>query len=279
MVRKSILDYVGEVYGRKGELRMIYAMSDIHGQFDLMNKRIEQIKPFLKEKNLKLILLGDYIDRGNKSYECLKLAYDLEREYGSDKVIILKGNHEVWFEEFLFENEDIWLEEDGDFFTSGTFLTDEQFKEIDYKPNRDSRISYVKNCIKENHKDLLHWMRKLRLFYETDTQIFVHAGVDEEIPEEELEWCTIGTSAEILTGKYPPSIGKFYKDIIAGHVAASFVAGDLGFTGIYFDGKSHFYIDGSAGKNKKLLCLAFDEVNNKYFQLEEDWSMREIMKE
>lgn len=257
---------------------MIYAMSDIHGQFDLMKKRVDQLKPLLEEDNCKLILLGDYIDRGNKSYQCLKLAYDLEREFGSKKVIVLKGNHEVWFEEFLFDHEDIWLEEDGDFFTSGTFLTEEQFKELDCKSTRDSRISYVKNCIKENHKELLLWMRKLRLFYETDTQIFVHAGVDEEIPEEELEWCTIGTSAEIMTGKYPPSIGHFYKDVIAGHVAASFVAGDRGFKGIYFDGESHFYIDGSVGKNKKVLCLAFDEVKGKYFQLEEDGDMREIMR-
>ena len=91
---------------------MIYAMSDIHGQYELMEKRIEQLKPLLSDGSSKLILLGDYIDRGNKSYECLKLAYDLEQEFGKDKIIVLKGNHEVWFEEFLFMYEDVWLAED-----------------------------------------------------------------------------------------------------------------------------------------------------------------------
>ena len=91
---------------------MIYAMSDIHGQYELMEKRIEQLKPLLSDGSSKLILLGDYIDRGNKSYECLKLAYDLEQEFGKDKIIVLKGNHEVWFEEFLFMNEDVWLAEE-----------------------------------------------------------------------------------------------------------------------------------------------------------------------
>ncbi|MGN0378360.1 MAG: hypothetical protein ACI4EU_02085 [Butyrivibrio sp.] len=34
--------------------------------------------------------IGDYIDRGNQSYECIKIAFDLEREFGKEKVIVLK---------------------------------------------------------------------------------------------------------------------------------------------------------------------------------------------
>lgn len=255
---------------------MIYAISDIHGQYDLFSKRIEQIRPLLQDNDNKLILLGDYIDRGNQSFECIKLAFDLEQEFGKEKVIVLKGNHEVWFEEFLFLNEDVWLAEDKDFFTSGTFLTQEQFKELDVLPDRDTRIDYTKKCIKENHQELLAWMRKLRLFYETDTQIFVHAGVDEEIPEEEAQWCTIGTPDYMMTGKYPPSVGHFYKDIIAGHVAASYLAREKSFSGIYFDGESHYYIDGTAAKFRRILCLAYDENTKKYYQLEEDGKLEEI---
>ena len=255
---------------------MIYAMSDIHGQYDLFVIRINQIRPLLEEGDNKLILLGDFIDRGNKSYECLKQAYDLEQEFGKEKVIVLKGNHEVWFEEFLFLNENVWLAEDKDFFTSGTFLTKEQLKELDVLPNRETRIVYIKKCIKENHKDLLSWMRKLRLFYETATQIFVHAGVDEEIPEEEAEWCTIGTPDYVMTGKYPPTVGHFYKDVIAGHVAASYLARDKNFSGIFFDGESHYYIDGTEAKFRRILCLAYDENQRKYYQLEEDGRLKEI---
>ncbi len=255
---------------------MIYAMADIHGQYDLFKKRVEQIRERLSDSDSKLILLGDYIDRGNKSYECLNFAYDLENKYGKDKVIVLKGNHEVWFEEFLFLGEDVWLAEDKDFFTSKTFLSKLQLTELEDLSNRETRIEYVKKCIKENHKELLSWMRKLRLFYETPTQIFVHAGVDEEIPEEESQWCTIGTADYIMTGKYPPSVGHFYKDIIAGHVAASWLAGNKGFRDIFFDGESHYYIDGTASKFKRILCLAYDEKSKKYYQLEEDGSFKDI---
>ena len=122
---------------------------------ELFEKRIEQLRTLLKDNESKLILLGDFIDRGNRSFDCLKLAFELEQEFGRNKVVVLKGNHEVWFEEFLFLNEDVWLEEDKDFLTSGTFLTKEQFKELDVLPNREVRIEYVKKCIKEDHKELL----------------------------------------------------------------------------------------------------------------------------
>lgn len=255
---------------------MIYAMSDIHGHYDLFSKRIEHIKPLLQDNENKLILLGDYIDRGNQSFECIRLAFDLEQEFGKEKVIVLKDNHEVWFEEFLFQNEDVWLAEDKDFFTSGTFLSKEQFKKLDVLPDRNTRIEYTKRCIKENHKELLSWMRKLRLYYETEMQIFVHAGVDEDIPEEEVQWCTIGTPDYMMTGKFPPTVGHFYKDIIAGHVATSFLAGDMDYSDIYFDGQSHYYIDGSAAMIRRILCLAYDENTGKYYQLEEDGKLKEI---
>lgn len=257
---------------------MIFALSDIHGHFELMETRIIQIKPYLKDDNSKLILLGDYIDRGKNSFQCLKAAFDLQAELGEEKIIVLKGNHEVWFGQFLYENEDVWLAEDNNFSTSGTFLEKEQLKELEKITDRNEQISYIKKCIKNNHKDLLAWMQKLKTFYETETQIFVHAGVDEDIPEGELEWCTLGTPEYVLTGKFPPTKGHFYKDVIAGHVAASLVADDFNFKGIYWDGASHFYIDGSTTRTKKLLCLAYDENEKKYYEFMEDGTFKKIGK-
>ncbi len=83
----------------------------------------------------------------------------MEREFGADKVIVLKGNQEVWFEEFLFWNEYVWLAEDKDFMTSGTFLTEMQFKELETLADREEKIEYVKEKIKSNHVELLSWMR------------------------------------------------------------------------------------------------------------------------
>ena len=153
---------MGETNFMIGEHKMIFAISDIHGHFGLMETRVNQIKPYLNNGDNKLILLGDYIDRGKDSFRCLKAAYDLQKELGEEKVIVLKGNHEVWFGDFLYENDDIWLSEDKNFRTSGTFLTEEQLEELKRIVDRDARISYIKENIVSNHKELMSWMMKLK---------------------------------------------------------------------------------------------------------------------
>ncbi|MNW33696.1 hypothetical protein D3C74_106620 [compost metagenome] len=44
--------------------------------------------------------------------------------------------------------------------------------------------------------------------------------------------------------KFPATYGKFHKDIIADHISTSSLAKDNKFHNVYWDGKSHFYIDG-----------------------------------
>lgn len=256
---------------------MIFAISDVHGRYDRLTERIGQLIPWLEEDS-KLILLGDYIDGGENSFQCLNAVYELERKYGTDQVVVLKGNHEAWFEEFLFENDDCWLTNDINFATVLTFLTEEQVSALTCAANSSAQAEYVRRCIKEEHNTLVLWMRELRLYYETDSQIFVHAGVDEDILEEEVEWCAIATPDDVKLEKYPPARGSFYKDIIAGHVTTAQIARDSEYGDVFYDGESHFYIDGSGNKIQRLLCLAYDEKNGNYYEYHEDGSFRELIK-
>ena len=73
---------------------MIFAISDIHGCYDLFMEKLKLIEPELEDANNKLILLGDYIDRGPDSCRCLEKAYSLQQKYGKEQVIVLRGNHE-----------------------------------------------------------------------------------------------------------------------------------------------------------------------------------------
>lgn len=47
--------------------------------------------------------------------------------------------------------------------------------------------------------------------------------------------------------------------VIDRHVAISYLAKDKNFGDIFFDCKSHYYIDVTAPKFRRILCLAFDE--------------------
>ena len=255
---------------------MILAISDIHSCYDLFMEKLKLIEAELEDANNKLILLGDYIDRGPDSFRCLEKAYSLQQKYGKEQVIVLRGNHEEWFIDFLKGEGDEWLAEDRNYHTSKTFLTDAQYLELLSISSHQRRIEFIIRVIKENHKELLRWMVNLPYFYETETQIFVHAGVDEEIPEEEMEYCTLCTAEYIFTGKVPPTVGRFYKTIIAGHIAAASVAHDAGWPGIYFDKQSHYYIDGGAPKRKRLLCLVYDETSQTYYELMSDGRKKKL---
>ena len=80
----------------------------------------------------------------------------------------------------------------------------------------------------------------------------------------------VGTSDSILLGKFPATKGKFYKTIVAGHVGTGTkdLADDRSYHDVYYDGESHYYIDGSVYKGGKLLLLAYDEKDGTYYQVE-----------
>lgn len=65
---------------------MIYAMSDIHGQFEQFRNLMEQIR-FQKEDTL--YILGDVVDRGPEPMKILKYMMT------HSNIIPIIGNHEV----------------------------------------------------------------------------------------------------------------------------------------------------------------------------------------
>jgi len=257
-----------EILLQKGDC-MIYAISDIHGCYKALENALDSNDIIKKiSEGSKLIFLGDYIDRGPDSYRVLERIWCLQKEFGSEKVVVLKGNHEDWFLSFLFEEDDIWLVEDGGLRTSKTFLQEEDLNHIVNLAKEDSVslvYSYIRERILKSHLEMLNWLRSLPLFYETSNQIFVHAGIDEEAGD---LW-KIGTADYCFLNKYPPELGHFKKMIIAGHVSTSSIYGDKSFHHIFYDKKSHIYIDGTAIKTGKILVLGYDEETNCYYEIDD----------
>lgn len=257
---------------------MIYAMSDIHGFAGILRSNVEKLD--LSGEN-RLVLLGDYIDYGSESGQTVRYIYELQQKYGADKIIVLRGNHEDMFLEWIdayadknidnTDENDIalwneWLRGDELFHTVRTFITLGQLvtlKHILYTATEHTlNIEAVKEVL-SNSGELIEWMRSLPYYYETEKQIFVHAGVDEEAGE----WWSLVTPNNTFTGKFPETKGSFYKDIIAGHIGTFGIAKDPDFHGVYYDGASHYYIDGTVKISGQIPILVYDEENGKYSQI------------
>ncbi|WP_050392984.1 hypothetical protein, partial [Streptococcus pneumoniae] len=149
--------------------------------------------------------------------------------------------------------------------TIKSFFSPEELTYI-LKSNVNNFEAGVRNEIKNNIKfnPFINWFKKRyrdKRYYETDTQIFVHAGIDEEAGK---LWKDL-TSSEMFTNKFPITTGGFFKDIVSGHIASWEVAKDKTYQGkIYFDGKNHYFIDGDVYHSKTIPVICYDTVTKSY---------------
>ena len=95
--------------------------------------------------------------------------------------------------------------------------------------------------------------------------IFVHAGIDEEAVED-WEW---ESSDRDFLEKFPAELGKFEggMKIVDGHVGTAVISEDPRFHDIYYDGESHYYIDGTVYDSGVIPVLMFDCEENRYYQV------------
>lgn len=217
----------------------IFCMSDIHGCQAAFEESLNKVMEHLEEDNTKLILLGDYIHGGTDNYGVLDKIMSLQNRYGSDKVIALKGNHEA----FVLQ---------GDSTINHMIKTFDE--EMDLDESEDDRYMY--------------WMESLPLYYSEGNTIFVHAGIDEDAGDL-WEWCT---GEDLFIGKFPAETGKIEgldMKIVAGHVGTSDISGERGFHDIYYDGASHYYIDGTVLSSGEIPVLMVDTETDTYYRVTE----------
>ena len=137
--------------------KRLLAIGDIHGCYDQFVELVE--KKIRLRKDDRLVLLGDYIDRGNKSREVIDYIIKLQEE-GFD-IIPLIGNHEsMMLDAFATEQSKYNWFMNGGYETLYSFGI-ESLDELD--------IRY------------LHFFKGLLHYYIQDKFIFVHAGFNDEI--------------------------------------------------------------------------------------------------
>ena len=156
--------------------RMDYAVGDVHGCLDKLLRLLDALQ--YDPAADRLIFLGDYIDRGPSSKGVLELLLRLRDENAEN--VFLMGNHEDNFLTYIQacrtgQQHDYWLSEP--FFAGGGITT-----LLSYNPQlRDPADVQVVEAVPDEH---IHFLCDLKLYWEDETYIAVHAGVRPGIPLE-----------------------------------------------------------------------------------------------
>lgn len=182
--------------------KKIFTISDIHGHYIETIKSLKEAGWDENNSNHLLIVCGDLFDRGSES---LKVYLWLKRLCDSGKAIIIQGNHEPMFVNFLegsyntFDYKNNGLRHTIDSFAElgclgggygfQNFLSSNQSKDSETGLNDTVWNLWVKWCdkmrnkIKEEYPELLVWLKSLPFYYETKNYIFTHGAIDGTCPD------------------------------------------------------------------------------------------------
>ena len=173
-------------------MERIFAIGDIHGCFDKLIALMGIIDVDLASDTL--VFIGDYIDRGAQSKEVVEYLVNLSGQAG--RAVFLKGNHEWMLEQYLDGTNQFG------FLVNGGLATLESYSNGGFPDET--------NVMPVTHLDFLS---RLRIYYETDQYIFVHAGLKPGVPlEEQNEWDMLWIREEFIYSDF-----DFGKRVIFGH--------------------------------------------------------------
>ena len=164
-------------------MKRILTCSDIHGEIDKLCNVLDEANYHPKQDTL--VLLGDYIDRGYYSKEVMEYVMELVK----GGAIALMGNHEKLFLDSLYNEDmrDVWI-------ANGGLQTLDSYDYDMYTMEKHA-----------------NWMKEhLRMYYETEEYIFVHAGMQ---PQLSLEW---QSDDDLLWSRHAEPI-LLGKTVIQGH--------------------------------------------------------------
>lgn len=210
-------------------MQRTYAIPDIHGRLDLLERAIERIAHHAAGHRGTVVTLGDYIDRGPSSRQVIErlMAWKL-----SDfDMINLRGNHEAIMLAVCNAQAELewWIKNGG-----GATLN-----------------SYGEPAVAPNLRNLaashLDWIQSLPLLHADQHRVFVHAAVDPGAPlnaqnEEALLW-----------RRYPKGLDR-------GHGSRYVVHGHDADPQGPFIGKHRANLDTLAWATGKLIVAVFDDA-------------------
>lgn len=185
----------------------IYAVGDVHGMADCLVDllgRIDEDRARNPIGESRIVMLGDYTDRGPRSRDVVEMLSVLsERE----NFVCLRGNHDQWFESFLTAPG----EAEGFLHWGGIQTLASYGVDPALEPRSDLELSReLARLVPTHHR---RFLARLRHSHAAGDYFFCHAGVRPGIPLDyqdphDLMW---------IRGEFHAHRGSFGKVIVHGH--------------------------------------------------------------
>jgi serine/threonine protein phosphatase 1 len=167
-----------------------YVIPDIHGRYDLLCDGFAEIAAQSRGNAGVIVTIGDYVDKGPQSKEVVE---HLRSCVGDDfHLVALKGNHDALMVDALRDplKMPAWLAKGG-----------------------DSALASYGGDPKDVPQNHIDWLDGLRLMHLDAHRLYVHAGVDPDVPLDRQDEQTL------LWKRYPKGFragfGKFH--VVHGH--------------------------------------------------------------
>ena len=140
-------------------MSLTYVIPDIHGRDDLLSRALTKIAAHAGGEAGIIVMIGDYVDKGPDSRQVIDRL--LSGVADGWRLIALKGNHDAMMVQALRNPAKMasWLEKGGD----------------------AALASYGGDplAVPQTH---LAWLDRLQLMHVDAHRVYVHAGVDPEVP-------------------------------------------------------------------------------------------------
>ncbi len=163
---------------------IVYAIGDIHGRVDLLACMTDMILEDASHRSARhkvIVYLGDYIDRGDNSYDVIEFLINQRDCKDGFRRVFLLGNHEDEMLGFLRGDSFgfSWIEYCGGKETIRSYGVEPHLLEHDIHGSTSMIRRALQECVPASHEAFL---KSLVLTHEEGDYLFVHAGIRPDIP-------------------------------------------------------------------------------------------------
>jgi serine/threonine protein phosphatase 1 len=202
-------------------MSLTYVIPDLHGRDDLLSEALSAISA--RGDAGVIVMLGDYVDKGPHSRQVIdRLLRGVAEGWN---LVALQGNHDAMMSQALRDPSKMaaWMEKGGD----------------------TALASYGGDpaAVPPSHID---WLDRLGLMHVDAHRLYVHAGVDPELPLSEQ------TEATLLWKRYPKGFSGGFGDLHVVHGHDNFPEGPL-----LYEGRTN--LDTLAWRTGRLTVGVFDD--------------------